>query len=157
MMRPMSEETPTTPRTGSPADLVRRMERMEVRHEELSREVGSLAATVGRVESNLEHASELNRLRFDSLDATTKNIGSQLELFVKRIEAILTGEVETMQARQGRELVLDYQRWRETVETRLDKGAENDTRLNTYGRVLQALTIGGGASIIIGLAALWKG
>lgn len=144
------------PRSGSPADLVRRIDRIEAKYEALAKEVGTLGATVSRVEQNQEHATELNRLRFDALDLGVKTIGSTLESFMARIEGIVSGEIMTQSARQGAELVSEYKVWRQSVEDRLDIGVANDTRLNAYGRVLQALTVGGGASIVIGLIALTR-
>jgi phage shock protein PspC (stress-responsive transcriptional regulator) len=109
------DETPS-PRAGSSVDLARRMDRMEQKHEELAKEVTALTATVGRVEQNQAHATELNKLRFDALDMGVKSLAGQLTDFIKRIDGMVSGEIETAQSRQGRELVDDYRKWREEVD-----------------------------------------
>src|SRR4051812_45041233 len=103
-----------TPRAGSAVDLSRRMDKMEQRHEALEGEVRILAQTVGRVEQNQIHVAELNKLRFDALDTGQRALGGQLADFIKRIESIMTGEVETQATRQGQEIVADYREWRKS-------------------------------------------
>ncbi len=112
--------TPAPSRVGSYADLALRIERVERRHETLEGEVRALVQTVSRVEQNQEHATELNKLRFDALDTGVKSIGGQLGDFTKRIEGILTGEVETVQGRQGQQLVAEYKIFHDKTLERLD-------------------------------------
>lgn len=108
--------TDTEARPGSAADLSRRMDRMEQRQEGFDQRLSSLAASVARVEQNQDHASELNKLRFDALDAGMRSLQIHLADFIKRVEGLVSGEVQTEQMRQGREMVADYQRWRDQVD-----------------------------------------
>jgi hypothetical protein len=96
------------------------MDRIEQRQDGIEHEVRSLSATVLRMETNQEHAVELNKLRFDALDMGIKAVTGQLESFIKRIEGMLTGEVETVQSRESRALVADYQTWRRWVDRRIN-------------------------------------
>ena len=139
----MSDEAASRP--GSAVDLSRRMDRLEANHETLAKEVGALTATVGRVEINQQHAEELNRLRFSSLDLSVGNLTSELKGFMQRIEGMISGEIDTNQAREGRELVADYKRWRDDVDA-------DRTRISTIGR-LAVILIGGNALAL--LAALY--
>lgn len=120
-----------TPKPGSYIDLSRRMDNMEENHRVLSKEVGQLTGTVGRVELNQKHAEELTKLRFDSLDTSITSQSGKLDAFIQRIEGIITGEVQTAQGKQGVELVADYQKWRATVEERFDR-----TELSPVGRTV---------------------
>lgn len=153
-MLPASDETPSRP--GSSQDLARRMDRMETKHEELAKEVTALTATVGRVEQNQTHATELNRLRFDALDTGMKSIGAQLNDFMRRIEGMVTGEVETAQTRQGRELVADYQQWRGETDDRLDSVETFATQGRFLGRVVVIILGGQALALIAAIAALVK-
>lgn len=108
----MSEET--TGRPGSAADLSRRMDALERNH-------NTLAGTVQLIEANQRHAEELNKMRFESLETAVKGVGTDLKGFMLRIEGMISGEVETVQSREGRALVADYKKWREKVDTTLDQ------------------------------------
>ena len=103
-------------RPGSAADLSRRMDRMEQRQEGFDQRLSSLTQSVARVEQNQEHATELNKLRFDALDSGMRAIGAQLSDFIKRIEGIMSGEVQTNQTREGQALVAEYREWRDEVD-----------------------------------------
>ncbi len=149
-----ADETPS--RLGSSQDLARRMDRMEQKHEELAKEVTALTATVGRVEQNQTHVAELNRLRFDALDTGQKSLAAQLTDFIRRVEGMISGEVETTQARQGRELVTDYQHWRATVEDRLDSHDTFETQGRLLGRITLVLIGGNAIAIIAAIAAIAK-
>lgn len=101
---------------------------MEARQDSTEREVRALSATVSRVEANQEHASELNKLRFDALDKGMQSIDAQFKQFndqqfkpfVARIEGILTGEIETLQAKQGRETIKAYEVFRDDITDRVE-------------------------------------
>lgn len=144
----------SAPRIGSAQDLSRRMDRVEQRQEDQAREIASLGATVQRVEQNQSHASELNKLRFDALDAGVKGLGGQLADFMKRIEGMISGEVETVQTRQGREILEEYKAWRVGVEERLDTAEKLEVRVSTFGRTLYLLTIGGGIVTVCAIVGL---
>jgi hypothetical protein len=146
----MAEEQPITSRPGSPTDLVRRMERLEINHESLVRDVAALAGTVARVELNQAHAAELNKLRFDSLDASITGVGATLERFMSRINAIVSGEVKTPREQQGDELVRDYIEWRDRVDHRLDTQDVTNGQIRLLAR-LAILVVGGNA---LGIMAL---
>jgi hypothetical protein len=65
----------------------------------------------------------------------------------------VTGETETAQSRQGRELLRDYLEWRETVDDHIEKSKlERATgAAKTQGMVV-ALT--GGRALVLTLAAV---
>ena len=128
------------PRAGTIADLGRRMDRIEGRHETLESEVRALTATVSRLEQNQVHSLELNKLRFDALDTGIRANGNQLTEFIRRVEGLISGEVQTEQTRQGREMVEDYQRWRRDVDG-------DRARLSRLGR-LAIIALGGNALAI---------
>ena len=146
------EELPTT-RAGSSLDLARRMDHMERKHEELAKEVAALTATVGRVEQNQAHATELNKLRFDALDMGVKSLAGQLTDFIKRIDGMISGEVETAQSRQGQALVADYQKWRDEVDDDLAHlKSQNVRQAGLNAGVVQ--TFGTGKAVVITAAAV---
>jgi hypothetical protein len=95
------------------------MDRMESRHEDLAKEVATLTVTTGQIVLNQKHAEDLNELRFKSLDSAVGLLATDLKGFMTRIDGIITGETETIQARQGRELVADYMTWRKATDQRL--------------------------------------
>lgn len=77
----------TSLRPGSGQDVSRRLDRLEQNHADLSGRVTMLSGAVERVELNQKHAEELNKLRFDALDAGVKTIDSTLERFMSHIVA----------------------------------------------------------------------
>ena len=93
---------------------------MEQNHELLAKEVAGLTGTVARVEINQKHAEELNKLRFDALDQSIKNIDGTLERFMGRVNAIIAGEVKLPREAQAEADRADYLRWRERIDTDLD-------------------------------------
>jgi len=99
-----------------------------------------MSAAVARLSQNQDHATELSKLRFDALETGQRAIGAQLTEFMKRIEGVMTGEVQTEQMRQGRELVEDYQSWRRDVDG-------DRARLSLLGR-LAIIALGGNALAI---------
>lgn len=105
---------------------------MEQRQDSIETEVRTLSATVQRVEQNQSHAVELNKLRFDSLDTGLKSLGGQMTDFIKRIEGILSGEVETIQSKQGQAIISDYNSWRKGVDA--DIAELKDNRDNDKAR-----------------------
>jgi hypothetical protein len=131
-----ADDEQTSPRPGSAADLSRRMDRMEQNHESLSREFTLLAGTVSRMEQNQVHAEELNKLRFNSLDTSVHGVSVDLKGFMARIEGMISGEIETAQGRQGRELVDDYRRWREEISEQVDRNAESIERSDAVAKAL---------------------
>lgn len=151
----MSEDT-TAARPGSGADLSRRMDRIEQRQDSIEQEVRSLATTVGRVEQNQVHATELNKLRFDALDAGIKAVSATLSDFMRRIEGVITGEIETQQSRTGRELVADYQTWRKGVDEALDQQAVLNGQVRLLGRLAVLLASSQVLAIAAAIYALLK-
>lgn len=126
---------------------------MENRQDNMETAIASLAATVSRVETNQQHAEELNKLRFDSLGKSMDNIGGTLSQFIGRIEGIIDGTVETNQTRQAASVMSDYLRWRERVETHIDESEK--VHLAAASRndgVVFALT--GGKAIILTIMAV---
>lgn len=115
----MAAEDETTPKAGTYADLSRRMDRMELKHEDLAKDVAAITATVGQVVLNQKHAEEINELRFKALDTSVGQIGADLKGFMARIDGIVAGDIETAQSRAGRELVADYTIWRKETDKRL--------------------------------------
>lgn len=129
----MSAEEPSSARPGTPADLSRRMDRMETAHELLAKEVGGLSTTIARVEQNQTHAEELNKMRFDAftnglmqVEGKLDRYNNKMTAFIERIEGMLTGEVETQQAREAREVLVDYRAWRARVDEQLSHVATQD-------------------------------
>lgn len=116
----MADEAPS-PRLGSSADLARRLDRLEINHEQLAKDVSTLSGTIQRVEQNQTHLEELNRLRFNALDTSVGTLTSKLDNFIARVEGLITGEVQTPQMRSGEELVADYRRWRESVDKSINE------------------------------------
>lgn len=143
------DETVSRSRPGSGPDLAHRMDRMEQKHEDLAKEVASLSSVVSRVEANQEHARELNTLRFDALDTGLKSLSGQLGDFMRRIEGLISGEVETSATRQGRELVLDYQKWRGEVDGFMDEQKIRNARESGI-----FATFGAGKTFLLALAAI---
>lgn len=114
------ETTLQPPRAGTYADLARRMDRMEIKHEDLAKDVAVITATVGQVVLNQKHAEDINELRFKSLDTAVGQIGSDLKTFITRIEGMIDGTVETNQARQAAQVMADYMKWRGETDKRLN-------------------------------------
>lgn len=145
--------TVTEPREGSSADLVRRMERLEER-------LDRLEPAVAEVATNQKHAEELNALRFANVQSSVNLVSSDLKEFMRRIEGIIAGDVETGAARQAREMVADWQKWRdktdakfETIDQRQDDSETFHTQISTVARV--ALVILGSGWIATAFA-LWR-
>lgn len=145
----MAADDETQPRPGTYADLARRIERMEVKHEDLAKEVAGLTATTGQVVLNQKHAEDINELRFKSLDTAVGLIGTDLKGFMARVEGILSGDIQTASSRQGLAVIEDYNAWRKEVDARLDA---SDTREAGRKGVLSALS--GAKGIILMVAAI---
>lgn len=143
------DDTPASPRSATLADLGRRIDRLEARHELIEGEVRVLAATVARVEQNQNHAVELNKLRFDALDTGLKSVSAQLVDFMRRIEAIISGETQTPAMRQGEEMVADYRSWRTDVDHQLEAQAVMNGQVRLLGRIAVLLV----SSNILAIAA----
>lgn len=141
-------------RPGSGLDLSRRMDAMEKKHEELAKEVASLAGTVARVEQNQVHAAELNKLRFDALDLSIGNVGATLERFMGRINAIVAGEVKMPQAEEGERLVADYQAWRKEVDTDREEQAVLNGQVRLLGKLAVILVTSQVLAIVAALYGL---
>jgi hypothetical protein len=131
----MSSETDNEPRSGSGQDLAKRMDRMETSHAGLAAQVSGLTGTVARVELNQQHAEELNRLRFTSLEQAVGGVAGKLDAFMGRIESIFTGEVKLPMQQQGEELVADYKIWRGRVDDRLDAQDVLNGQVRLLGRL----------------------
>jgi ATP phosphoribosyltransferase regulatory subunit HisZ len=111
--------------------------------------VASLTGTVARVEQNQTHQAELNKLRFDALDTGLNALRADLTGFMKRIDGMIDGTIETTQTREGRAMVEDYRRWRDGVD-------EFITTTRTIGNVTRILVGGQALTIIVAIAALVK-
>jgi hypothetical protein len=116
------DQVSTPTRAGSGPDLARRMDRIEGRQDSIELEVRTLAATVGRVELNQQHATELAKLRFDAIDNGMKVGFGELGAFQARVEGMIDGTVQTQQQRQGAEMVADYLSWRKKVDAFMTQG-----------------------------------
>lgn len=147
------EDELPTPRAGTYADLSRRMDRMENRHEDLATQVRSLAASVQRVEQGLDHAEKLNELRFNAQNQSLATLDAKVSAFITRIEGIIEGTVETGMSRQNKQMLDDYFAWRRATDTHLDSidllHAERDAARKT------GLTfLSGAKGLVIMLAAI---
>lgn len=116
---PGDEESVPFPRTGSGADLARRVERLEG-------SVSGLTGAVQAIELNQKHAETVTNLRFNAIDTAVAANTKALSDFMARVEGIITGEIQTAGGRQGAELVADYKTWRTSVEKRLPADDEVD-------------------------------
>jgi len=139
-------------RPGTTADLSRRMDRMEVSHEVLAKEVAGLTTTIARVELNQNHAEEVNKLRFDSIALGLSTLESKVTTFITRIESIIDGSASTAQSRAGEQMVKDYRLWRDSVEVRLDEADTLAIQLRFLSRIIVALT---GGSLIATACAVY--
>ena len=148
------ETTFQPPRAGTYADLARRMDRMELKHEDLAKDVATLTATVGQVVLNQKHAEELNELRFKSLDTAVGQIGSDLKGFMARIEGMVDGTIQTAQSRQAAETLADYFKWRKEVDDERDAQKVMNGQVRLIGRIAILLTIGGGITTLCSVVAL---
>lgn len=110
---------PAAPRSGSGLDLARRMDRMESRQDSMETALHAQSAVIARVELNQTHSEELNKLRFSAIDTSIANLTGTVGAFITRIEGIITGEVETAQSKQGRDMVADYLSWRTKVDAHM--------------------------------------
>jgi hypothetical protein len=140
------EESTPLPKMGTIADLARRMDRIETRHETLEGEVRALTNTVGRLEQNQLHGQELARLRFDAIDVGVRTNNAMLTDFIHKLDGIVTGDVKTYAAR---ELDTDWTVWRSAV----DKDRQNATEFITQGRFLGRLVLIVLSTNILALAA----
>lgn len=112
----------------------------------LERNHGDLSLTVARVEQNQKHAEELNKLRFDALEASVRSLGSQLSEFMKRIEGIITGEI---QLPAQRDLLQEYRDRNKRVDARLD--ALEDARVRQSGIFV---ALGGAKGAVVAISAV---
>ena len=108
-----------------------------------------MSAAVARLSQNQDHATELSKLRFDALETGMRGIGSQLAEFIKRVEGMVTGEVQTEQMRQGQALVTDYRKWRDEVD-------EDRAKLALLGRLAILLVSSNVLAIAAAIYALVK-
>ena len=137
----------------SPSTTNARLSRLEAKYDDLAKQVEGAVHTIARVEQNQTHAEELNKLRFGALDTAVSTLSSDLKGFMARIDGILTGDVETAQSRQGRELIVDYQKWRAATDGRLDAQDVRNGRLDLVAKVVWGL-VGGNIVAIIGFV-IW--
>jgi len=128
------------------------MDRMEVSHEVLAKEVAGLTTTIARVELNQNHAEEVNKLRFDSIALGLSTLESKVTTFITRIESIIDGSASTAQSRAGEQMVKDYRLWRDSVEVRLDEADTLAIQLRFLSRIIVALT---GGSLIATACAVY--
>ena len=142
-------EHDASPRVGTYADLARRIDRIEARLDAQEVEFRSMSAAVARLSQNQDHATELSKLRFDALETGMRGIGSQLAEFIKRVEGMVTGEVQTEQMRQGQALVTDYRKWRDEVD-------EDRAKLALLGRLAVLLVSSNVLAIAAAIYALVK-
>src|SRR5689334_7250190 len=138
-----SDSTPTPTRAGSGADLARRMDRMEARQDTAETALNNLSATVLRVEHNQTTSDKLNELRFAALQTKVDTVGATLNEFIKRIDGIISGEIETAQTRQGSQIMADYLAWRAKTDARIEavEDASVEAKARNAGR-LDALSWG---------------
>lgn len=126
---------------------------MEARQDEQAKQIGSLAATIDRVEENQRHAEELNKLRFAALDTSVSTLTADLKGFMSRIESLITGETQTTQQRQ---LFEEHNRWRASVEERLEESGELSTQVRLLGRVAVFVTGGSLIGVLAAVVALYR-
>jgi len=150
-----AEQTP--PRAGTYADLSRRMDRMENRHEDLVEDVRNLSVVVSDVRKDVQHAAELAKLRFDAVELTMKHGFDEAGAHRQRIESIINGDVVTPQAK----LIMDQYRQfteqsiadRKSLNHRVEL-LEEDHIKRDASRSGIFMTLGGAKGALLLLAAL---
>ena len=110
--------------------------------------------TQGRPGSGADLSRRMDRIEAaqEAQAREMSSLGSDLKTFMARIEGMISGEVETSAAREGRELVADYKKWRVEVDDDREKAAVLSGRLDLLGK-LAVILIGGQAFAIV--AALY--
>lgn len=127
-----SDDLTTPPRAGTYADLSRRMDRMENRHEDLALQVRTVAADIASVKLQAEHVEKLNELRFTSLDKGIHAVESKVDAFIARIEGLISGDVQTPQGKlmmdQYKQFVSDTQSTQQRLVERIEVIEEDHVR-----------------------------
>src|SRR4051812_5309543 len=123
-----------------------RLSRLEAKYDELAKQLGSAVATIDRVESNQQHAEELNKLRFTALDTSVGTLSTDLKGFMSRIEGLISGEVRLPQQER---IMAEYLAFKDDTETRLDLQDVRNGRIDLIGKVVWGL-VGGNIVAIVG-------
>lgn len=152
------DEVPNTGRAGSAADLSFRVERLE-------RDLSSLTGTVSLIERNQQHAEQLNKLRFDSLDKVVDALHGDLKAWMTRMEGVFTGEVQTAAARdlktakdtaerEGATVMADWTRWRAEVDDDREHAVVMAGQLSLLGKMVIVVFGSSALALLAGLYAL---
>lgn len=126
----MSEDSPT-PRSGSTADLVRRVDRLEAGQNELSRTVTSLESTTKLVQLEQSHLKELMNSRFTTLEAQQSQTQMKLDGIVDLIQKAMSGAPETQSA-YGRQMIEEYRAFQTDVRLALADVRKKDEEFDDY-------------------------
>lgn len=107
--------TLTPPRSGSYADLSRRMDRLETSHEGLARQVATIATSLAKIETSQDHLEELMRLRLDMVSTATGAMSVRLDALAGRFEDAIAGRIPNPQVEQYYEERKRNAEWREGI------------------------------------------
>jgi hypothetical protein len=126
---------------------------MEGRQDSLEAKVLDLTTVVTRVEVNQNHALELNKLRFDTLDTSLKTLTSEVTAFMSRVTSLMTGETETA---LGARMLREYEEFRVSTANRLEametRALKIDTQSETRSRGILSAAAGVKSVLLILLA-----
>jgi hypothetical protein len=125
------------------------MDALERSHTEQAKEIASLHTAISRVEASFVTFEKVSEMQFKSLDSSITALRSTVEPFMRRIDGMLTGEVETSQQRDGRRELEDYRKWRDGVDDFISSA-------RTIGNVTKFLVGGQVLTIFVAIAALIK-
>ena len=134
MANPEEEPTPSASyKTGSGPDLARRMDRMEDWQRTTEKTLSDQGLTIALVAKDVSHMETMNAQRFGSLEKALGSIETMLTAHMKRVEGVISGEIETPQTKQGQAIIAAYEKKRDEVDARLD--ALEDQKDQTAARI----------------------
>ena len=90
----MTANDEASPRPGSTADLVRRVERLELSHSELAKAVNDQGHKLDLVQLEQKHASEMMNSKFSGLEKLAEETSRDLKDLLKFIQSAMSGAPE---------------------------------------------------------------
>ena len=125
-----SDDSPS-PRSGSTADLVRRVDRLENGQNELSRTVTSLESTTKLMQLEQSHLKELMTSRFSTMEAQQSTQGQKLDNLIEMIGKAMQGAPETQSA-YARQMMEEYRTFQAETRESLRQAALHDESFEDY-------------------------
>lgn len=163
-----------SPRPGSTADLVRRVERLEQSHGELAKAVNDQSHKLELVQLEQKHASEMMNSKFAGLEKLAEETSHDLKELIKFIQSAMSGAPET-QSPVAKAMLEEYREFQrevfEHMKTQTLKSEEFDdyilvqkTKTETTKSIAQRAfgssvvgAVGAVIGITLGLIALLNG